>query len=181
MLDMQVSFRDIRSFAKNKHAEKNQLYAGQPYEYHLERVEEKLIFYGYDSAAYRAAAWLHDTVEDTDTTVAEIMNVFGEAVARLVWAVTGVGPNRKIRNQSIYQKLGDYPAACPLKVADRLVNHETTMHDPALNGPSIKHLSMYLSERAEFEKAVKGHVHHKMWTALQKQYEEMDTSLNNSR
>lgn len=179
MLDMQASFRDIRSFAVEKHG--TQQYAGQPYTYHLERVEQTLIRFKYDSAAMRCAAWLHDVVEDTETTLAEIINRFGGEVARLVWAVTGVGANRKTRNRNIYDKLADYPAACPLKVADRIVNHETSLHDPALAGPSRKHLSMYLTERAEFEKVVKSHISPAMWAALQKQYQEMESAFKNSQ
>jgi (p)ppGpp synthase/HD superfamily hydrolase len=176
---MHVSFRDIHSFAVERHG--TQQYAGQPYAYHLERVEQTLIRFKYDSAAYRASALLHDVIEDTETSLAEIINRFGGEVARLVWAVTGVGANRKERNQSIYEKLADYPAACPLKTADRIVNHETSLHDPDLKGPSVKHLRMYLGERAQFEKAVKGHVSPAMWTALQKQYEQMESALKKSQ
>ena len=46
----------------------------------------------------------------------------GVHVADLVWAVTGVGANRKERNQSIYDKIKNYPMAAVLKTADRIAD-----------------------------------------------------------
>ena len=51
------------------------------------------------------AAWLHDTIEDTDVTYADIYREFGYRVAQLVWGLTNVDarnpehglPNRAAR------------------------------------------------------------------------------------
>ena len=171
--DMTATIQDAIAFAKDRH--QTQKYADQPYEFHLARVAQKLSMYGFTDAIFQIAAWLHDTIEDTDTTLAEIRERFGYDVNALVWCVTGVGENRKIRNQSIAEKLFLFPLACPLKAADRLVNHETSICDPGKHGePSLKHILMYLNERTKFEGMVKDHIPPAMWEELQRQYARME-------
>ena len=58
-----------------------------PYVTHCEEVARLVLDNGGGEAAV-AAAWLHDTVEDTDTTVDEIGALFGEKVAGIVDEVT---------------------------------------------------------------------------------------------
>ena len=58
-----------------------------------------------DRARVVAAAWLHDTIEDTSVTREDIVAHFGDEVAALVWAVTGEGATRSERNQSAYAKI----------------------------------------------------------------------------
>lgn len=133
----------IRDFATRRHAFDRWL--GGPFEVHLERVEAMLVKHGYDRPTLRAAAWLHDAIEDTDTTRGEIERLAGFEVADLVWAVTGVGPNRKARNADIARKLAVYPRAWSLKLADRVVNLEGMVEH--------RHryfASMYLLERTSF-------------------------------
>ena len=59
--------------------------AGNPYVDHLARVAHQASLYGH--AAW-AAAWLHDAVEDTVMTAAEIHEQFGEKVCRTVSLLT---------------------------------------------------------------------------------------------
>lgn len=99
-------------------------YDGGPYEAHLLRVESILAQYGFSDARWRAAALLHDVVEDTGTTRGEVETLFGENVANLVWAVTGVGPDRKANQRDIARKVLLLPTAAPIKVADRIDNVE---------------------------------------------------------
>lgn len=72
-----------------------------------------------DNEAIIAAAYLHDILEDTDTTLEELQKEFGDKVANLVYEVTHVGtkdnkgysfPNLKSRD------------AIMIKFADRLSN-----------------------------------------------------------
>ena len=52
------------------------------------------------------ASWLHDVVEDTETKLKEVEEMFGPEVARLVSAVTNEdGPNRKVRHALTYPKI----------------------------------------------------------------------------
>lgn len=57
--------------------------AGAPYINHPRAVAAKL-----DSDVEKAVALLHDTVEDTDATVEEIKEVFGEEIADAVEVLT---------------------------------------------------------------------------------------------
>jgi len=104
---------------------------GQPYEVHLDAVDQIIIarsdvnlsdlaFLPYE----RCAAWLHDTIEDTGTTRGEIEQLFGQFVGDIVWACTGIGRNRADQQADIAEKLRRFPAAAPVKLADRIANIE---------------------------------------------------------
>jgi (p)ppGpp synthase/HD superfamily hydrolase len=60
---------------------------GMPYILHPFRVMQRLVNEGADEEMLIAAI-LHDTVEDTNVTLNEIVSQFGEEVERLVDAVT---------------------------------------------------------------------------------------------
>lgn len=122
--------RWAKFFATAKHA--GQTYAGLPYTHHLSAVEQVLrrflkpTLVGLDRIeALFQAAWLHDVVEDTDTKLKEIYEMFGDDVAVLVGAVTNEkGENRKVRAALTYPKIRSIPGAVCLKLADRIANVE---------------------------------------------------------
>lgn len=144
-----------RDYAVAKH--KGQLYGGQPYVSHLDEVCAILIECGYGGClVLLLAAYLHDVVEDCAadwagrvTLLDEIAALFGEEVKRLVWAVTGIGPTREARNTTIKIKLIDYPAAKPLKAADRTANLRAAGRERL-----ARHARTYLAERAGFDPVV---------------------------
>lgn len=71
-------------FAKQVH--QNQLdKAGQPYINHLKFVADLV---ANENDEVIATAWLHDSVEDTNTSLSEIATLFGQAVANSVNALT---------------------------------------------------------------------------------------------
>ncbi|AFU86648.1 metal-dependent phosphohydrolase [Caulobacter phage CcrRogue] len=166
---------DPTKFAIAAHGE--QQYAGQPYLYHLQKVERILDDYGYAGFTWTAAAKLHDVIEDTHLDMTPearrqmVEDKFGERVAALVWAVSGIGPNRKARNEDIYRKLGEHPEACILKLADRIANVEASIKDPATNAPHLGMAKMYLKERARFTEVVKPHVPGAFWGRLELGFE----------
>ena len=55
-----------RAFAAGKHASQKRKYTDQPYFNHLEAVASTLQSAGVMEPTVLAAAYLHDTVEDTD-------------------------------------------------------------------------------------------------------------------
>lgn len=67
----------------------------------------------------RAAAWLHDTLEDTETTLEELKQEFGDDIAGLVLEVTheGEADNHGYYFPHLHSKRG-----IMLKFADRLSN-----------------------------------------------------------
>lgn len=78
-------------FAIMKH--KGQLYSGKDFIYHPLQVYGIVNLLKPQSETLQAAALLHDTIEDTDTTWDEIKAEFGEEVANLVLEVTKVKPS----------------------------------------------------------------------------------------
>lgn len=119
-------------YAKEKHKDQKRKYTGEPYFNHCEEVanilqkESSNNFYKTDERTI-AAAYLHDVVEDTDATIEEIREIFGETVAQLVSEVTDVSKpsdgNRKIRKEIDRKHLEKAsPAAQSIKLADLISN-----------------------------------------------------------
>lgn len=83
-----------KEFATRKHSEVGQLrkYTGEPYIVHPEEVaailQERLPATVTDEML--AAAYLHDTVEDTNTTIGEIYLEFGATVGKYVEGLTDI-------------------------------------------------------------------------------------------
>lgn len=151
---------DAYSFAAEKHA--HQRYGDAPYTVHLEAVRAVLRDAGFeDEHPLAIASWLHDTIEDTATTREEVQAHFGIAVADLVWAVTGIGQNRKERNAHAYAKIRATPDAATLKLADRIANVEASANVP-------DKLAMYRKEWPGFRDALAGHGLPSLWERLKK-------------
>lgn len=110
-----------REFATKAHGD--QKYGKElPYAYHLEQVVLVARRYGLHEDV-QVAAWLHDTLEDTDVTFEELMKEFGVTVFDLVNAVTNeAGANRKERHAKTYPKIRRDPSAVALKLCDRIAN-----------------------------------------------------------
>ena len=132
---------EAREFAIAAHGD--QRYGVHPYVTHLAAVRGVLDDFGY-GGELALAAWLHDVVEDTPVTAEEIESRFGRAVLDLVWAVTGIGPDRKARNQNAYTKIAAHPRAVILKLADRTANAEASP-------PASSWMGMYRTEHPTFK------------------------------
>lgn len=151
---------DYRQFAIDAHGD--QMYGNQPYAAHLNAVAEVLLDFGFSDDTWQAAAWLHDVVEDTDTTQAHVHIAFGWEVAALVHAVTGEGANRREKQASIIAKLHINKSACILKLADRIANLEAAIMEQNASGK----MAMYYKELPAFEKVVRKHTPPAMWDRL---------------
>ncbi|MBB5458684.1 HD domain-containing protein [Paraburkholderia sp. Cpub6] len=81
-----------RAFALGAHAALNQRrkYTGEPYATHLAEVAELVTRAQGVTAEMVAAAWLHDTVEDTAVQLVLIEAEFGTCVGRLVGELTAI-------------------------------------------------------------------------------------------
>lgn len=141
-----------RDFAVAAHGD--QPYGDLPYVAHLAAVVRVLGDFGF-AGDYLIAGWLHDVVEDTDKTVAEIESAFGDRASKLVWAVTG-GGERATHVATIHQKIADYPDAAAVKLADRIANVEACK-------AGDKHSIRYNREHAEFATVIQPHVPAAMW------------------
>lgn len=152
-------------FAIMAHA--NDRYGDQPYEVHLRAVVATLIKFGYENPVLIAAAWLHDTLEDTATTAKALKDNFGLRVAGLVALVSddpemGSRPERKDEVCRRLAAAGDTEAIV-LKLADRIANVENSLlHSP-------KHFSMYAKEHPHFKSRLyQPDQAEAMWTHLDK-------------
>ncbi|MBM2826004.1 MAG: hypothetical protein HW403_68 [Dehalococcoidia bacterium] len=99
---------------------------GTPYILHPLRVAAFLAEQGHRDPELLAAALLHDTLEDTSLTEAEIEAAFGGRVAELVRALTKPdlrSQSRIERDRLYYAQLASAPReALIIKLADRLDN-----------------------------------------------------------
>jgi GTP pyrophosphokinase len=111
--------------------------SGEPYIIHPVGVAEVLADLGMDTATI-VAALLHDTVEDTSTTVGDIAKVFGDEAAALVDGVTKldrikVASREDQQAESLRKMLiamaSDFRVLL-IKLADRLHNMRTIHHLP---------------------------------------------------
>jgi (p)ppGpp synthase/HD superfamily hydrolase len=133
----------------------------RPYLYHLERVALTLARFGYDFEDLQTAAYLHDTLEDTDATREEIVALFGCTVYDMVYRVTNEpGNNRRERHEKTYPKMHGDHSAIALKLADRIANVE----DCILTND--KRFKMYYDEHTAFRNALYDGAHYMMWKWL---------------
>jgi len=139
---------DIESQAKTLavDAHKNQKYGVHPYVTHLADVVARVKTITQDPEII-AAAWLHDTVEDTDVTLEQIKQQFGDNVANIVWAVTGRGESRKEKMANAIAKIAQTPGSELVKSADRLSNVSASLPSGLANNP--KKLKMYRDEHKD--------------------------------
>lgn len=120
-------------------------YTGDPHYLHCEAVANMVESIGGDENMI-AAAWLHDTVEDTHIAIENIRREFGADIAELVdWLTDSQTPddgNRAVRKAREAERLGRAPArAQTIKYADICHNtHSIVTCDP-------KFARVYLREK----------------------------------
>lgn len=112
-------------YAKNAHASQYRS-SGEPYIRHPLAVAIIMVKeMRQEDPAVIAAALLHDVVEDTPCTMADIRNRFGEDVAFLVGAVTKPNKNQVDNFQHILSSVKRDVRILLLKLSDRLHNMRT--------------------------------------------------------
>lgn len=137
LLDLEHAI-DIASAAHKGQKRKS----GEPYIIHPLSVAGTLIDWGMDIDSVIAGV-LHDTVEDTDTTLENLETLFGKDTAFLVDGVTKVSqaragmqdlaqylPQTKDNLSKLLIAVGQDVRVIIIKLADRLHNLETLQHMP---------------------------------------------------
>lgn len=120
-----------------------------------------------------SAAWLHDIIEDTPTTLEELEDKFGYQTADVVNLLTDKkGRNRLERHLRTYHAIRTDPDATLIKLCDRRHNQDR----------SLKHgehwMVMYEREYNYFKFALwTPHKFKKLWEELDWQNEEMKKKL----
>ena len=118
-------------FAMKKHGAQLRT-SGDPYYSHPIEVAGILTKFKLDSASI-IAGLLHDTVEDTDTTIEEVRDLFGDQVASLVDGLTKLamieqksGSSKQAENfRKLLLAMSDDIRVLLIKLADRLHNMRT--------------------------------------------------------
>ena len=138
---------DAKRFAANAH--KGQKHMDDPYTKHLADVVRVLGEFNIQGDLL-IAAWLHDTLEDTETSMEDLRSKFGPKVAEVVFCVTDEpGKNRQERHTKTYPKIAKSLEAITLKLADRIANVRNCWD-------SRDHrLFMYKKEHKGFRKALR--------------------------
>ena len=127
-----------RVFATAAHAAVGQVrkYTFEPYIVHPTEVASIVATVPHTDVML-AAAWLHDTVEDTGVSIVDIQKEFGNEVASLVGWLTDVSKpeqgNRAVRKAIDREHTAMAPAAAQtVKLADLIANSRSILaHDPA--------------------------------------------------
>ena len=127
-----------RVFATAAHAAVGQVrkYTFEPYIVHPTEVASIVATVPHTNEML-AAAYLHDTVEDTGVSIVDIQKEFGNEVASLVGWLTDVSKpeqgNRAVRKAIDREHTAMAPAAAQtVKLADLIANSRSILaHDPA--------------------------------------------------
>lgn len=120
-------YRQVLTFAARAHADQRTPH-GLPYLHHVclvaMEVDLALRQTGLDADLAIRCALLHDTIEDTDTTEADVAAAFGEAVAAGVLALTKDErlPKAERMPDSLRRILRQPDEIAAVKLADRICN-----------------------------------------------------------
>lgn len=122
---LEITIAHAATFAAELHQGQHRKGSGAPYIVHPRGVFKILRTLGIKSKEILAAAYLHDTVEDTSATYNKIKKEFGKGVADLVRELSSdkkligkIGKDEYLTNKMI--KMSN--SALILKLADRLQN-----------------------------------------------------------
>ncbi len=140
-----------RDYATRAHQriDQRRKYNNQPYHMHLEAVAD-IVAGVTDDEEMIAAAWLHDTVEDTPATLDDIEKEFGTSVAELVEELTDVSKpsdGNRVRRKEI-DRIHSAQAssrAKTVKLADLIDNcRDITKHDPRFARVYLQEMALLL-------------------------------------
>ncbi|HDR9163643.1 TPA: HD domain-containing protein [Burkholderia vietnamiensis] len=139
-------------FAREKHKMQRRKYTNNPYSDHLAEVAgiASTVLDAFPSHLHPimiATSWLHDTIEDTDTTQSELLVEFGEVVHHGVMLLSDMEPgNRATRKALSRARLSLAPAwVQSIKCADLISNTSSiVMHDPAFAAVYLEEKRMLL-------------------------------------
>lgn len=133
-------------FATIAHGDQKRKYSGLPYIHHPICVSEIVSSVAH-TPEMLAASLLHDVVEDTDVTLNDIREKFGDTVANYVYFLTDVSKpedgNRAVRKKIDADHNANGPAEVhTIKVADLIDNSK----DISTNDPNF--WNVYKKEKA---------------------------------
>lgn len=117
--------------------------AGAPYTLHLETVASKLTEQG-ENEDVIVVGWLHDSVEDTDITIGEIRDLFGDDISTAVDAIT---KRKNEPYQDYLQRVKSNEIARKVKLADLAHNMDLSRLGN-ITDKDLKRLEKYKQAKA---------------------------------
>ncbi|NOH01027.1 MAG: bifunctional (p)ppGpp synthetase/guanosine-3',5'-bis(diphosphate) 3'-pyrophosphohydrolase [Chloroflexi bacterium] len=155
---MGLILKAMRFSAEKHNDQRRRDSKASPYINHPIQVAETLwSLGGVRDEALLAAAILHDTIEDTDATPAEIEREFGKDILSLVLEVTDDKslPKEVRKRLQIETAAQKSPRAKLIKLADKLCNIHDLIHSPPSNW-SLKRKREYLLWSEQVVKGLRG-------------------------
>ena len=138
---------DALAFAAHKHRDQRRKnIAASPYINHPIALAHVLVCEGkIEDVTVLCAAILHDTVEDTETTLGEITARFGAEVAGIVGEVTDDTTLPKARRKALQVEHAPHltRAAKLVKLADKICNVRDVADDPPANWPVERRIEYF--------------------------------------
>ena len=132
MIDIQTLYQEAIRFASEKHGTQKIKGANGSYVVHLSNVAMELFMAaphtpGFDLPFAVQVALLHDLIEDTPTTKADLEKQFGEEIADAVWALTH--DSKLLKDYRLTDSLAKIrqrrQEVWAVKLADRITNLQT--------------------------------------------------------
>lgn len=122
---------------------------------HIEEVA-RLVRESGGSESEEASAWLHDIVEDTDTTIEEILELFGKEIAELVDGLTdppefSAMPLALRKSQQAQRLSLKSDEVKRIKLCDQISNVRSVVNDPPLDWDKRKCLEYIQGAKKIFD------------------------------
>lgn len=150
MIESEKMILTSLEFATERH--KDQKYGALPYTFHLHSVVNTLNKYNITDPITVASGYLHDVLEDTDTTFEELKEQFGEDVANIVQLVS----NKKSFEETV-TGICTNPRAMDVKLADRISNM-TQSYFESNKRMMKKYLDQSITLTAYYDQFYSGHI-----------------------
>jgi len=143
-------------YAKDKHKHMTRKDGVTPYSAHLESVVSHLKSLGIIDEDILCSGWLHDTIEDTDTTFDDLYERFGRKVAILVSSLSKDEKLAKKERERLYVKqLKDAPLdAKIIKLCDISAN----LKDLANSKMSKNKMKKTVKQKLHYLKVIKNDI-----------------------
>lgn len=159
---------EAKEYAFRCHSNTNHFYDKTlPYSYHLKMVVDvALKFIHLIPEEFReiviSACWLHDTIEDTRITYADLCRDININIADIVYALTNEkGKTRKERaSDSYYKGIRETPFATFCKLCDRIANVEYS------SAKESNMSSLYKKENKHFTQSIYDPTYQEMFEYL---------------
>lgn len=119
--------QQAKEFAIKAHGD--QKYGKMPYEYHLQQVVSKLTYWRdlgqwEITDTHLAVAWLHDVMEDTNTTFWDLSDLFSSVVATPVMLLS---KHEDETREEYLLTIKSHPVSKIVKIADTFCNLEASI------------------------------------------------------